>query len=279
MSKQKILTIAGVVLLVVLVITTFVFKGKYDDISLQLDKAIANSETQTAADAAQIEELNKQLITLQTEAEAAKTTIGELTDAKNAAEKQAAELEADRKEIAEALAAESKALKAAGAEANAATAALSESEASLKAMAAQYNRAKADLDAKITRYNIVRESHAKLAEKYDLLTIDNAANKAQLEAALEEKASLEANLKALEAELEKLTSEAAEPERYESRCGVSFVLPEGAKIGNESSKMVEILIGDGASIKINRSPSRVNLLWYDAEIEVVNQLAATLVLE
>lgn len=267
MSRQKILTIVCVALLVVMVIVAFNFKGKYDDASALLVAARIDAADQKKAAEAQSEELNKQiadakeqLAALQAEADTAKAAIDELTAGKEAAEKRAAELEASGKEAADALTAESEALKnaeealaIAGAEAEATAAALTESQAALKTMTAQYNRAKADLDAKITRYNIVRESHAKLAEKYDLLA-------AELEA-----------LKAAEAET-------AEPERYESLCGVSFVLPEGAEIGNESSRMVEILLPDEASIKINMSTDRANILWYDAEIEIVNQLIDTLVI-
>ena len=286
MSKQKILSIAGVVLLVVLVIVAFSFMEKYDDAQALLEETQQDLSSQISAAETEIDELNKQLAEaqeqlagLQAEAEAAKTTIDELTAGKEAAEKLAAELEAGGKEAAEKLAAEAEALKKAEEELASAKAALSESEAALKSMTNQYNSAKADLDAKITRYNIVRESHAKLAEKYDQLALDSKAAEEQLAAALEEKDELEARLKSCEAELEKATAEEVEyvePERYESACGVSFVLPEGASIGNESSRMVEIILSDGARIKINVSTDRVNLLWYDADIEAVNALAETI---
>jgi len=279
MSKQKILSIAGVVLLVVLVIVSFSFKGKYDETQLLLKDAQNEMSDQAAASEAKIDELNKQLAEaqdalagLQTEAEAAKAAIDELTAGKDAAEKLVAELEAESKDTAGKLAAESEALKAASEE-------LATAEAALKEMTAQYNGVKAELEAKITRYNIVRESHAKLAEKYDQLAADGKAAQEELAAALAEKEELEAQLKACKEEIEELTAEEVEyvePERYESTCGVSFVLPEGASIGNESSKMVEIILEDDARIKINVSTDRVNLLWYDADIEAVNALAATI---
>ena len=61
MSKQKILSIAGVVLLVVLVIVSFSFKGKYDETQLLLKDAQKEMSDQAAASEAKIDELNKQL--------------------------------------------------------------------------------------------------------------------------------------------------------------------------------------------------------------------------
>jgi len=60
MSKQKIFTIAGVVLLVILVIVAFSFKGKYDDASALLVAAQADAADQKKAADAEIESLGKQ---------------------------------------------------------------------------------------------------------------------------------------------------------------------------------------------------------------------------
>jgi len=270
MSKQKIFTIAGVVLLVILVIVAFSFKGKYDDASALLVAAQADAADQKKAADAEIESLGKQneeaqaqLAALQAELDAANASVAELTASKDAAEKQAADYAADIQKAADALNGETAARAAVEAELKITAEAATETEAQLEAaltaaadakaalaeMTGQYNKAYADLQAKITRYNIVRESHAKLAEKYDQLA---------------------AELKSL------AEAEVIEPERYESLCGVSFVIPEGAEIGTESSKMVEILLADSTRIKLNISEGRVNVLWYGAEPEAVNAFVATL---
>jgi len=112
MSKQKILTIVGIALLIIMVIVTFSFKGKYDAASALLTAAQAEAADQKKAADTEIGELAKQLAEAQAElellksdAEAAKSAIDTLTAEKESAEKLASELETSSKEAAAALAA------------------------------------------------------------------------------------------------------------------------------------------------------------------------------
>ncbi len=272
MSKKKALVCLAVIVLAALVVSVFVYYGKFTDAA----KQIVDLKNQQTATEEAMTGLTDELAAAQEAQKTAEDAAAAAQEAQKTAEDAAAAAQEAQKE------AEDKAAKAQEAQK------IAEDETA-KAVKAQ--KAAEDGLAKLQKTSGEEIAAAQEAQKNaedELVKAQKAQKTAEDELAKAQKAVKEDEEQILQLEerireLENPQAGEAEERRFTGKNeGISLVVPDGANASDNGTGTIQVIFADGGLVVLRRplfeggdAENEMTVKWADVETEALNQLLAT----